>query len=188
MDELAAQLVLRAKAGDETVAPLLVSLYGESLLGFARSHAPDLSDADRESIVEKAVEAGVRSLGRFDETKGTLVAWFRQQIRYRTLDWRRGHPREGELPESYIAPDLPEQTHDPALFDALSRVIQALSHEDQKIIALRDAEGLAYEEIASRLNISTPTARKRHSRAKERLYGNAKREALLSAFIQEEEV
>src|SRR6202034_3619686 len=49
------ELVTKAKIGDPSAPPFLVSLYGEKLLGFARAHAPDLTDADRESIVETAI-------------------------------------------------------------------------------------------------------------------------------------
>ena len=38
------QLVQRARAGDETAAPFLVSLYGERLLGYAkRTHPTSLT-------------------------------------------------------------------------------------------------------------------------------------------------
>lgn len=185
MDELASQLIERARAGDESAAPFLVSLYGERLLGYARAIAPDLSDLDRELIVERAVESGVRALSAFDETKGTLFAWFRRQIQYKTLDWRKAHPAEGEVPASYVAPTSDQPSHGVEVFEALSRILQQLSHDDQKIIALRDTEGLAYEEISTRLGVSTDALRQRHSRAVKRLHNYAKKDALLSVFLTE---
>src|SRR6266545_395192 len=90
--DLEAELVDKARRGDPSAAPFLVSCFGERLLGFARAHAPDLSDADLEQIVELAIESGVRAIDRFDPTKGSLEAWFRGQVRFRALDWRRRVP------------------------------------------------------------------------------------------------
>src|SRR5215213_9875222 len=95
--DLERELIDKARRGHPSAAPFLVSCYGERLLGYARAHAPDLSDADREAIVEVAIEAGVRAIDRFDPEKGTLRSWFRTQIRYQTLGWRRATPSSTRL-------------------------------------------------------------------------------------------
>lgn len=93
MSDLDAEIIRRGQAGDPLAAPMLVSMLGDRLLGFAHSQAPSLSDADREQIVELAVEAGVRALKDFDPSRGTtLYSWFRQQVRYQTRQWFRAHP------------------------------------------------------------------------------------------------
>ncbi len=181
MDDLDAMLLGKALAGDASAAPFLVSCYGESLLGYAHAHAPDLSDAAREDIVELAIEAGVRAIHRFDRSKGTLRSWFRGQIRFQTLAWRRVHPVTGTLEPDIVesAPPTTETAAPTERLEALRRAVQTLSPDDQLIVALRTTEGLGYSEIASRLSISEDSARKRHSRALTRLREAALREPQL---------
>ena len=181
VDDLEAQLLEKAKRGDPSAAPFLVSYFGERLLGYARAHAPDLSDADRERIVEMAIEAGLRAIERFDPTKGTLRSWFRTQVRFKTLAWRRTNPRVGAIADHLEKPnDCPPLAASKS--DALRRAIARLGHEDRVIIALRDAERLDYKEIAQRLDINEATARQRHSRALKRLREEARCEPELETL------
>jgi RNA polymerase sigma factor (sigma-70 family) len=168
VDDLERDLVEKARRGDSSAAPFLVSQFGERLLGYARSHAPDLSDADREQIVERAIEAGVRAIARFDPARGTLAGWFRTQVRYKTLAWRRANPVSVPLNPDMVEPPT-SPPFDPAAVKAVRRAIGKLGRDDQIVLALRDAEQLDYREIAQRLNITEDAARQRHARAKKRL-------------------
>jgi RNA polymerase sigma factor (sigma-70 family) len=171
-DELEAELVRRARAGEAIAAPMLVSYLGDRLLGFAHSHAPWLSDADREQIVEMAVEAGVRSIDRFDPDRGSLFSWFRQQVRYNTSQWRRTHVDTAAWPTNVPVPQLdpaPSWMDDPVVRAGLAAALRTLSRDDRVVLALRNAEELAFAEIGLRLGIHEPTARQRHKRALARL-------------------
>lgn len=53
--------------------------------------------------------------------------------------------------------------------DQAREALALLSEPDREIIFLRARDGLTFEEIATRLKISSPTARQRHGRAVERL-------------------
>lgn len=167
-DDFEDELIRRAQHGEVGVAPLLVSLFGDRLLGYARGHAPDLSDADREQIVELAVEAGVRAMPDFDRTKGTAFSWFRQQIRYKTLDWRRRNPPMVETPDSLAAPP-PAPIGDPTKRDRVRSALSRVPDDHRQILLLRSVEQLAYSEIALRLEINEDAARQRHKRALARL-------------------
>jgi RNA polymerase sigma factor (sigma-70 family) len=172
MSDMDAEIARRAQAGDPLAAPMLVSMLGDRLLGFAHSQAPTLSDADREQIVELAIEAGVRAIKTFDSTRGTLYSWFRQQVRYQTRQWFRTHPPMAELTDvPAVAPDGSDTSwlEDPSIRAALRKCISQLSADDQDILAIRSAEGLAFQEIALRMNIKEATARQRHKRALDRL-------------------
>lgn len=183
-DDLDVELVAKARRGDPSAAPFLVSCYGERLLGYARSHAPDLSDTDRERIVELSIEAGVRAIDSFDRARGTLQSWFRGQIRFQTMAWRRATPRT-----SSVDPDLeqppPELLVDSPTIEALRQAIARLSHEDQEILAVRSTERLAFGEIAQRLGITEDNARQRHHRALKRLRTEARSEAALRHLDEE---
>lgn len=178
-DALDADLVAKARRGEPSAAPFLVSCYGERLLGYARAHAPDLSDADRERIVELAIEAGVRAMAQFDPAKGNLFSWFRTQVRYKTLQWRRSTPSTKSIDDHVVQP-MTETPLDSPTASALRRAIDRLSRDDQIILALRSSERLDHGEIAQRLGISEPAARQRHSRALKRLRSEALTEPELS--------
>jgi RNA polymerase sigma factor (sigma-70 family) len=184
-----AELVDKARRGDPSAAPFLVSCFGERLLGFGRAHAPDLSDADREQIVELAIEAGVRAIDRFDPIKGSLEAWFRGQIRFQTLGWRRRVPPTTKANDHLVdTPELPPTQPcdtDAGVIEALQRAISRLSRDDQLILALRSSEQVAFGEIAHRLGISEDAARQRHHRALRRLRTEAGAETGLGHLIKE---
>jgi RNA polymerase sigma factor (sigma-70 family) len=181
MDEIVEQLVEQAKRGEPHAAPFLVSLFGEKLLGYARAHAPDLSDADREQIVEQAIEAGTRALGTFDPDRGSLFGWFRTQVRYKTLTWRRSAQLSTEVPDDLQAPEKVGEP-DEKVVAAVERAMQRLPRETQLILALRDVEQLDYAEIGQRLRIKTDTARQRHRRALLRFEVEASKEVELRKF------
>ena len=183
-DDIEAELVRKAKSGDPSAAPFLVSFCGERLLGYARSHAPDLSDSDREQIVELAIEAGVRAIAKFDPERGTLFSWFRTQVRFKTLGWRRAIPAADALPDEIEQPQ-PLARESPRA-GSLRRAIARLDRPDQVILALRTGEGIEYGEIAQRLGITEAAARQRHGRALKRLLVEAMKEPDLQDLAQSE--
>lgn len=169
-NELETELVERARRGDPTAGPFLISYLGDHLLGYARAIAPDLGDAEREQIVEIAVEAGLRSIDRYDPDRGRLQGWFRRQVRWKTSEWRRSGPAAAAPllmdPEAAPgdSPALPE-----LVADKLRSVIANLSADDRLLLALRAVEGLEHSEIGLRLNINTVTVRQRYKRLLARL-------------------
>jgi RNA polymerase sigma-70 factor (ECF subfamily) len=184
-------LVRRAKSGDDLAAPMLISVLGDRLLGFARSLGPGLSDPDREQIVELAVEAGVRAIEKFDPKRGTLYSWFRQQVRYQTLQWFRTHPPTGPQIADIAEVSEPASSSwmdEPEVRDGLHAAIAQLSRDDRIILALRNVEGMAYSEIAQRLELNVDTTRQRHKRALQRLRNIAMNdEALTRRFTTPKE-
>ena len=156
------------------------------MLGYARAIAPDLGDADRELIVEMAVEAGVRSIDRFDPGRGGLRGWFRRQVRWKTSEWRRTGPAAGAPlladPEAAAGddPELPE-----FLADNLRAVIAELSEDDRLLLALRAVEGLGHTEIGLRLDLNSATVRQRYKRLLERLRAVIRGQPELAAYLSE---
>lgn len=185
LDDLERQLVEQAKAGQRSAGPILVSLMGDRLLGYARAIAPDLSDADREQIVELAVEAGLRAISRFDPDRGSLFGWFRTQVRFKTIDHFRAQPRNEELDPDHagLCPEEPSRWEGPAAAAALKSAIAQLSGPDKLILALRGVEQVAYTEIALRLEITETAARQRYKRARERIRAIIVSDPLLSEMI-----
>jgi DNA-directed RNA polymerase specialized sigma24 family protein len=63
------RLIEQLKAGDDTAGPILVSVLAPRLWGYAELIAADLPLADREEVVEKAIETAIRRIDRYDSTK-----------------------------------------------------------------------------------------------------------------------
>jgi RNA polymerase sigma factor (sigma-70 family) len=182
-------LVEKARQGDPTAGPFLISYLGDHLLGYARAIAPDLGDVEREQIVEIAVEAGVRSIHRYDAERGGLRSWFRRQVQWKTSEWRRSGPAPvSPLPTDPVAePDdssvLPE-----IVAEKLRAVIAELPQDDRVLLALRAVEGLGHAEISLRLNLKTDTVRQRYKRLLKQLRKLIEDQQELVTYLREKGV
>lgn len=166
-------LVQQLRDGHEYAGPFLVSMLGPELLGYARAVASDLSDADREAIVELAIEKAVLKIDRYEPEKGTFPGWARGFVRNEVGNWRRTNQNMLGLDEPDRFEDADPPTRRERDVDLLvNRVQQAVSEltpTDQLILQLRDYEQLSYEEIAMRLDVRPDACRQRHRRALMRL-------------------
>jgi DNA-directed RNA polymerase specialized sigma24 family protein len=181
------ELIADARAGKPHAAPFLVSLYGPALAGYMRAIAPDLSDTDRELIAERAVEAAVRNVDRYDPTQAPFTAWLRGFVRYEALNWRRATARLDSLAGVDVPSPGPPGHRDPpvAVVAAVINALRMLRPADQVIIALRDIEQLPSKEAAARLGITDAACRQRHTRARQRLAAIAAMDPRLGTYTRE---
>jgi RNA polymerase sigma factor (sigma-70 family) len=180
-----AHLLALARGGDPLAGPLLISALGGRLLGYAHIYAPDLADSAREEIVEQAIEAGLRTIERFDPDRGTLYSWFRRQVRYRAGDWRRRNPLVADFPVEFAqkAPDFDQL--DVAVSTHLAAAIATLKDEERLLLQLRGVEELDHAEIGRRLGIAESTARQRFKRAKDQLALAMRADEVLRPLLNE---
>ncbi|HEX2294253.1 MAG TPA: sigma-70 family RNA polymerase sigma factor [Actinomycetota bacterium] len=179
------ELIRSARSGEPYAGPFLVSLFGERLLGYARAIASDLGDADRELVVERAIERAILKIDRFDPAKGSFGSWLRGFVRHAVGDWRRSEGALEELREDLESTPEEEQSApvDPATVAAVSDVLASLRDTDQLIIALRAIEELPYGEIATRIGgVSEEACRQRYFRALQRFREAADCHPELAAF------
>jgi RNA polymerase sigma factor (sigma-70 family) len=173
-DRVDEDLIQAAKIGQPYAGAFMISLYGDRLLGYCRTIAPDLSDVDRELICQGAVENACRKIDEYDPAKGSLPGWLRGFVRYGVLNWRRSagiriaEPvDELGLPSQPTAP--PELSPDDSRLTRLAVAVQALPSHHQLLVALRFKENLPTREIAARLGLSDDAVRQRLSRLTRRL-------------------
>jgi RNA polymerase sigma factor (sigma-70 family) len=181
------ELITDARAGKPHAAPFLISLYGPPLAGYLRDIAYDLSDTDRELIAERAVEAAVRKIDRYDSTRGPFTVWLRAFARHEVLNWRRATARLHSLDEVDVPNPGPPDHRDPPdpVLAAVTDALRALSDADQVIIALRDIEQLPSKQAADRLGITDDACRQRYTRARRRLAAAAANDPRLSTYARE---
>jgi len=181
------ELITDARAGKPHAAPFLISLHGPALAGYLRAIASDLSDTDRELIAERAIEAAVRKIDRYDPTHGPFAAWLRGFVRYEVLNWRRATARLDSLDAVDVpTPDPPCHTNPPSeVVTAVTDALRTLRPAGQVIIALHDIERLPSKEAAARLGITDAACRQRYARARRRLAAVAARDPRLSTYARE---
>lgn len=176
-----AELAQELADGDPTAGPLLVSYVGPKLAGYADRVASDLMPADREEVVERALEAVVRHIDRYDPAKGSLATWARSYLRVAVRTWRRAHPGGSAVPLDPM-PDLPERPPDepnPAAerrTAAVESLLPNLTFTTQQILQLHVSEGLTFPQIAELLiedQDPTPARLKRFEDACRKRYGRA---------------
>ncbi len=158
-------LVTQLEAGDASAGPMLVSIVAPRLLGYAAQIARDAGEADREQMVEQAIEKAVDKIDQFDRERGSFSAWVRRFVHYEALTWRRAQPPDHSSVESLV--DVPDDGPPPELGEAsraVAAIVLSLPEPSQLLVRLRFAERLDHAAIAEQLGVEPAAARKRLER------------------------
>jgi len=160
------ELVAQLRAGEPSAGPILVSLVAPRLRGYADQLAPDLGEADREAIVEAAIEKAVDKIDQFDSGKGTFPGWVRRFVYHEVATRRRSHPVSGVEflePVAGLTDDEPDSPPNATAL-AMTVLVLTLPEPSQLLLRLRFAEHLDHAAIAERLGIKPDASRKRLER------------------------
>lgn len=181
------ELFERARCGDRRAFQRAYGLLYPRVFRFVRRRVRDESTA--EEIVSAVFQRVVTHIERFDAERASATAWVFSIARHALIDHYRSARAELSLD---VLDDPHELQHltanseihasDRELWQATERALGELTAPERTILALRFGDELSFEEIAEHLTTSVPAARKRCSRALEKL-----RTALL-AFTHAEQV
>ena len=183
-----ADLVRRARTGEEAAWHEIVDRYGAHLYRLAFSLVGNASEA--EDVLQETFAGALRNLSSF-EGRSSLKTWLsrilmRQAARsHRSRSRHKAAPLGGysgtsEEPATDV-PAGPVQNRSDTRMDVMA-VLETLSPEHREVILLRELQGMTYEEIAEVLGVPRGTVESRLFRArqilKERLkdYGEPVRE------------
>lgn len=173
----------RTELFEKMILPHGPSLYGPAL-------ALTRSASDAEDLVQETMVRAFDRLGTF-RADGSPRAWLHTIMRHlfyngyrkrarepRQVSLEQFEPATHDLGRSGIAVEAPARTtassperivltqaENAAVLDA----VRALPDEYRQVVALADIQGLAYQEIADRLQIPIGTVRSRLSRGRERV-------------------
>lgn len=176
------ELVARLRRGEPAAFELLVRLHEDRVYDFCVRMVGDREEAS--DLVQEIFVSVHQALRKFRED-AKLSTWIFRISKNHCLNRlkylkRRGRGRsEGfeDVPEAVLADALGGSAKpDDALVakherELVQRAIAALEPEQRLLVALRDIEGLSYEEIVEITELPEGTVKSRIHRAREKLVG-----------------
>ncbi len=168
MSESDAELISRAKRGDEHAFRALLVLHGDSLYRTACMLLGQREGA--EDVVQETFLAASVGLHRF-EGRASLRTWLGGILVRQAALWHRRQKTQ-RAPAPLTDADLPAARDAPGGVDARMDVLAMLGRlpaEQREILTLREFEGMSYEQIATVLGIPAGTVDSRLHRARQAL-------------------
>jgi RNA polymerase sigma-70 factor (ECF subfamily) len=171
MRELPDTTLEALRRGDRAAFRALVETYQDRVFALCAA----LAGADAEDVAQETFLRVHRAIGGFDPRgAASLSTWMLTIARRLCTDRARGARLRVEVPLVTDAPTIDAGDEgDPVerrrLRERLVRAIQALPEEQRAVVALREWDGLSYEEIAALEGVPVGTVRSRLARAREAL-------------------
>ncbi len=159
-----ADLVDRARSGDEEAFAALVRIGAPAALGAARRITRDAALA--EDAAQEAFLRAYRALPDYRH-ESSFAAWVRRIAIRTAIDLVRRRRPESPLPEGTAAGGSEEKRHEDT--DLLRDALAALSPLDQEILLAREVEGAPDREVARRFDMTVTGVRVRRHRARTKL-------------------
>ena len=183
-----AALVRTAQAGEDDAILLVWDRYASLVRGVLRRSLG--AQGDVEDLVQEVFIGFHRSLGNLRDPSalsGFLVGIASRlaisEIRKRKVRSFLRLTDDGKLPErAAVSDDGPEA------LGRLYALLDTCSAMDRMAFVLRYVEGMELEEVASALDVSLATAKRRIAQVNTRIVTLAKKDSLLSAYVIEESV
>jgi RNA polymerase sigma factor (sigma-70 family) len=195
-------------AGDPAAALVLVGSLAGRLEQYAALRAADLSQADREDAVERALAKVVRNIDKYDPAKGTFLTWARVLVRRELAETRRaprpisvdpavlaehlgdrstGPDPTGDAAVDAVDPYDPDIAVDPKHVAITALLLQLLGDSDTALVRAHVHEGLTFPQIAEQLGPPANAAnlRQRYARIRRRVIDAARQDPDLKHLTQE---
>lgn len=188
------QLLDLISAGDESATQLLFDRYRPRLRGMVAVHLdhrlrPRIDPSD---VVQEAMAEAFEKLPEYNQQRAvSFYPWLRRIAWQRLVKLHRRHLKasrrsveredgaELQLPDDSVmqlANRFAASTTDPGqalvreeMRERVRTALDELSYTDREVLVLRYLEHLSVKEISETLEINQETAKKRHTRALERL-------------------
>jgi RNA polymerase sigma-70 factor (ECF subfamily) len=170
-----AELVRRARQGDETAFHELVDRYAAELYGLARWFVGNAADA--EDVLQETFAGAFRHLRSF-EGRSSVKTWLNRILVRQAARHHRSRARQRTVPLRGLSDgsqavlggheaEAPADDNDLRL-DVLN-LLDTLSPEHREVVVLRELQGMSYSEIAEVVGIPEGTVESRLFRARREL-------------------
>jgi RNA polymerase sigma-70 factor (ECF subfamily) len=165
-----AVFVQRLKANDERTYDQLFLAYRGLIAGVANRFLRDSTEiVDVTQEVFLKVFCNIRGFRGDSRLKTWIFRIAFSEVMNRQRSWKRRYRSQSVSLDDSLRDDSPsphQELESKERNAAVCRAMARLSHERRSILLLRDIEGLAYDDIATSLGISTGTVKSRLSRAR----------------------
>jgi len=170
-----AELVRRARTGDEGAFGELVDRHGNELYGLAFFLTGQASDA--EDVVQETFLGAYEGLAKF-ESRASLRTWLRRILVKQAAKQQRSKRVRKVVQPMDLSAASKALLGGAAMKDTgisneirmdVLEVLQTLSPDHKEIVVLRELDGLSYTEIADVLGIAEGTVESRLFRARQEL-------------------
>lgn len=167
-----AELIRRFRRGDDEALEALLSRHRDALYRFCRHLVSNREDA--EDICQESL---ARAVARVDtlESESAFRSWLFRIARNLSIDAFRNRRRTCPLPdEEVIPPPLhvqgpQDQVETGEEYQTVAEALTRLAQSHQKVLMMREVEGLSYADIAERLDVSQSAVETLLFRARRRL-------------------
>ena len=166
------ELIKRYLKGDSGALDLLIEKYLKVIYGFTYKNVGSVTDA--EDITQEVFVKVWKNIKKFDQEKN-FKPWLFQIAKNTSIDFLRKKKsipfsrfenEQGQNPliDNMVAPpaSLIEKLSDK---QTVATAMGGLSEKEQKLVNLRNIEGLSFREIAEKLKESINTIKSRYRRA-----------------------
>lgn len=168
-----AEIVLRAKAGDDAAFEQLLERHGRKLYGLAFYLCGDAHDAD--DIVQETFLAAYQALNRF-ESRSSVKTWLSGiLVKLAARHHRSQRIRNASQPlhvsdesKALLAGSANASKSAEIRMDVLD-VLMTLRPEYREVVVLRELDGLSYQEIEAVLGLPAGTVESRLFRARQEM-------------------
>ncbi len=161
--------VTQAKEGDARQSEALANYLRQLLV--RRFSQLGLNADQCQELAQECLIDVIQNLAKFDATKGTLSSWVSGFARTSVRSWRRKEYGRAviEMPLDH-APEVPiDEPSATEVDDAVANGLSGLNLIDQELLYMRFCLGYSFDEIAEKSDMTSANARKRLSRAVDRL-------------------
>jgi RNA polymerase sigma factor (sigma-70 family) len=167
------ELVLKSQKGSLTAYDELVRRYYGRIYSLVYNMTSNREDA--EDLVQEVFVKAHRSLPRF-HGNSAFYTWIYRIAVNRTINYRKKRTRQQAMRLDDMTPDVREDAAFSKLVSndtpvrrmriselqkKLNEALQTLSEKHKQVVVMHDVQGMAHEEIAKVLRVSTGTVRSR---------------------------
>lgn len=167
-----AELVARARQGDDAAFGALLAQYQRPIIQFAWRVLGNTADA--EDVAQETFVRAYRHLADYDARR-PFSTWLFALARHGAIDrlrWRQRHPVE-PLPADAPLPDpagtAPGEVQNRELGAAIAAAVQELPEEQRTALVLAEYEGLSHADISAVMDSSEKAVESRLYRARQAL-------------------
>jgi RNA polymerase sigma-70 factor, ECF subfamily len=179
------ELVAGLRAGDSRAVARLFDLYAVPV---RRILARVLGvDAELPDLIQDVFVAALTGIRSYRGSGRELRAWLTRIAVFRARVWLRRQARRRRVApviEHYVASTTPGR--DPEIGEALRRsydVLALMPEEERVAFALRFVDGMELTEVASVMDLSLATVKRRLQRARARFEELARKDAVLCGML-----